>query len=315
LGAALPTAGPPAPRAWVALPSDGEICVWKACTHSPPPAWPPQEAWVTFHYQLWDGCAVGGVEGDAVPPPPADAATLGPPADSTGLRGHPVRLCLSDVREALQPVLRSMCVGDAVWARIPARRWAAAVAASSPLPRPPLLVRVELVRVCASMAAHSLAKAATLKQEGTDAFKNENWLRAAGCYKASLRFVLDAQDTLDAATAADEETGNEVFALRTTLHLNMASCHLNRGAPLRAASRCTKALALDPKNWKALVRRAKAWGSVGRHGRAVEDLESAQQILQELGSGGQEGVEGAGERARMVGKVAKSLARAKRKNN
>ena len=301
---------------WMALTEDSEIHVWRAATSSPPMAHLHPQTFVIFHYQLWGSDDSAG----APRPPPVDLSTLGPPIDATGLRGHPVSLCLANVQDALRLVIRNMRAGDITWARIPGQRWVAAAAAAasratSSTPPSTLLVRVEVCQ-CTSLAAHTLATATRLKKEGTNAFRNENWSRAVACYKAALRFVLDAHDVFDPTIAAAYmDSGKEVHALRTTLHLNIASCHMNRGAPLRAANRCNKALALDPKNCKGLMRRAKAWTSVGRHGRAVDDLESAQKILQEqLSAAGQERNDADDNYPElMAAKIAKLLERAKRK--
>ena len=328
------TASAESEAAWVLLPGDEEILVWREhpeLTLSRRQFSP--DAWVTFCYGIWS-CANSEMDAPPPPPPPcppgpaggnasAEAvASLGPPVDGTALRGNdPVRLCISDVEDVLQRVMLEIPAdGGGIWACLPAKSWAAAAAqvaaafVGSDLLQSSLLVRLDLVSVESSKAAYILNKAIVLKKEGTDSFKSENWSRAAAFYKAALRFVLDAHGLLSTAescmnsASAEEMTteAKEAFDLRTTLHLNMASCHLNRGAPQRAASRCTKALLLDPANSKSLVRRAKAWGMLGRHSSAIEDLECAQHIVQRAHECGQN-VDGA-----LAGKVAKLLARAKR---
>lgn len=257
----------------------------------------PRHTMVTFHYELWNIDA-------QCPSIHADKSLLGKPFDASSFRGHPVRLRIADVHDVLQAVLCSAAVGSEMWISISTSKLSGSLLSfetSSFNPPKALLVCIHLLSADTTSIAYNMNRAIVLKDEGARAFKEEKWRQAAACYKASLRLALDIHGGAISQKNSDDDATKEISALRATLHLNMASCHLNNGNPRRAVSRCTKALAVQSQNYKALVRRAKALTLLNRHDDAVRDLTLALEILQVKGD------------PDLRSRIAKLLARAKRK--
>ncbi|OSD06630.1 hypothetical protein PYCCODRAFT_1431646 [Trametes coccinea BRFM310] len=75
--------------------------------------------------------------------------------------------------------------------------------------------------------------------------------------------------------AAQEKPKTEVDILQEKIYSNMSQCHLANQNWKRAVETADKALALNPKNRKALFRKAKAQGELGY-------FEKAEKILEDL---------------------------------
>jgi FK506-binding protein 4/5 len=111
-------------------------------------------------------------------------------------------------------------------------------------------------------------EAQRLKTEGNELFKTGLLSRAVKKYRFALSFV-DSEFTLSAAERAERRP------IRAAIHLNLAACSIKAGVWESAVEHCTDALALDPGNPKALLRRGKAYGELGQWREARLDLGAA----------------------------------------
>jgi len=90
------------------------------------------------------------------------------------------------------------------------------------------------------------------KEEGNTLFKESKFGRATKKYKKALTFV-------DSDYGVADEDKDKFKQLKLLLFLNVAACKLHTKDYGGVKENCNKALEIDPKNVKALLRRAKAY--------------------------------------------------------
>ncbi|KAH9902718.1 hypothetical protein C8Q73DRAFT_671496 [Cubamyces lactineus] len=136
-----------------------------------------------------------------------------------------------------------------------------------------------------------LNTAKELKEKGDKAFQEGRLKDALASYHQSILYLsgLD-KNALQKALgqpvpepppieavdqAAQEKPKTEVDILQEKIYSNMSQCHLSNQNWKRAVETADKALSYNPKNRKALFRKAKAQGELGY-------FEKAEKILEDL---------------------------------
>jgi tetratricopeptide (TPR) repeat protein len=104
------------------------------------------------------------------------------------------------------------------------------------------------------------------KVEGTEAFKNGEFSRAAEHYEAALSLAAQCTDNAD------------VKALVLALRLNCAAARLKTADPADALPHCEAALVLDPCSSKALYRKGQALVELGEPALARAALMEAYKL-------------------------------------
>eukprot|EP00002_Diphylleia_rotans_P031986 TRINITY_DN6674_c0_g1_i1.p1 TRINITY_DN6674_c0_g1~~TRINITY_DN6674_c0_g1_i1.p1 ORF type:complete len:288 (-),score=95.41 TRINITY_DN6674_c0_g1_i1:38-901(-) len=123
-------------------------------------------------------------------------------------------------------------------------------------------------------AVEKVESAAKLREEGNALFRSGEVARATQKYdKAAKR--------LEGTYDLDEEQEKQVEGLKLPLYLNLAACHLKQGNFKETISSCNKALDLEPKNVKALFRRAQGHILAGDFAKAKTDFEAALEVSPE----------------------------------
>ncbi|KAI9066225.1 hypothetical protein FKP32DRAFT_1589733 [Trametes sanguinea] len=136
-----------------------------------------------------------------------------------------------------------------------------------------------------------LETAKELKEKGDKSFQEGKLKDALASYHSSLLYLhgLDKNSLQKALgqplpppppieavdQAAQEKPKTEVDILQEKIYSNMSQCHLANQNWKRAVETADKALVLNPKNRKALFRKAKAQGELGY-------FEKAEKILEDL---------------------------------
>merc|ERR1711991_508653 len=106
------------------------------------------------------------------------------------------------------------------------------------------------------------------KEEGTELFKGGNYRPAAARYHKALTHASKFFDL-----SPDDE--KEVKAVKLSLYLNLAQCYIKLENYDNVIRNCDEALSLEPKNAKALFRRAFAYETKKDWDRALDDLKNA----------------------------------------
>ncbi|RLN72219.1 hypothetical protein BBJ28_00000537 [Nothophytophthora sp. Chile5] len=106
------------------------------------------------------------------------------------------------------------------------------------------------------------------KEEGNELFRDGNFKHAAARYVKALSHSAKFFDLSEA-----DQT--EVDALKLSLYLNLAQCYLKMENWSKTVANCQDALALDPKNVKALYRRAVAYEKENKLELAADDVKEA----------------------------------------
>ena len=111
----------------------------------------------------------------------------------------------------------------------------------------------------------------TERRRGNELYKARKFGQAMKHYSTALSIVefVVAQNPLD----QEEVEKNRVLCL-----LNIAAAHLALAEHGAAAKRCTEALALEPGNVKALLRRAKAFIGRAEYASARADLAAVREL-------------------------------------
>ncbi|KAI0091240.1 hypothetical protein BDY19DRAFT_934685 [Irpex rosettiformis] len=131
-----------------------------------------------------------------------------------------------------------------------------------------------------------IAIAKEKKDVGDQAFKNGEVVNALRSYHEALMYLNGITKNVQSAMArenegdvvdksAEEKPKTEADEILEKIYSNMAACHIKNGNWRRALETADKALAKNPKNSKALFRKAKALGEQGY-------FEKAEAILTEL---------------------------------
>lgn len=103
-----------------------------------------------------------------------------------------------------------------------------------------------------------MERATELKEAGNVLFKKGDWTAAADMYGQAIVALTSAQLT---DTPAQE--------LLSVLHSNRAACHINVHDTASALADCDAALRANPRNVKALYRRAAVYEGMGDDGPAT----------------------------------------------
>merc|ERR1711871_277248 len=106
------------------------------------------------------------------------------------------------------------------------------------------------------------------KEEGTELFKGGNYRPAAARYHKALTHASKFFDL-----SPDDE--KEVKAVKLSLYLNLAQCYIKLENYDNVIRNCDEALSLEPKNAKALFRRAFAYETKKDWNKALDDLKNA----------------------------------------
>lgn len=104
------------------------------------------------------------------------------------------------------------------------------------------------------------SEAEILKMQGNDEFKKGNIESAIKIYTSAL------------AAAEEDEKGK---VTKADIYTNRAACYHQLYDPKKTAEDCTSALKLNPKQAKALIRRAQAYESLEKYEDALKDYEAA----------------------------------------
>eukprot|EP00325_Prymnesiales_sp_UTEX-LB-985_P005138 CAMPEP_0174697336 /NCGR_PEP_ID=MMETSP1094-20130205/3229_1 /TAXON_ID=156173 /ORGANISM="Chrysochromulina brevifilum, Strain UTEX LB 985" /LENGTH=264 /DNA_ID=CAMNT_0015894289 /DNA_START=44 /DNA_END=838 /DNA_ORIENTATION=- len=127
----------------------------------------------------------------------------------------------------------------------------------------------------------NIEKARALKEEGNQRFKEGNYPAAMAAYHQIYMYVHGYSSSGSSAgmpgkttTPVTSEEMAQIRELKVAHHCNLAMCHMKHGPKLqKAKDNCTKALAIDAKNVKALFRRGKCYTQLGELDEAKADLD------------------------------------------
>uniref|UniRef100_A0A6J0SAE1 FK506-binding protein-like n=1 Tax=Pogona vitticeps TaxID=103695 RepID=A0A6J0SAE1_9SAUR len=104
------------------------------------------------------------------------------------------------------------------------------------------------------------------KERGSELYRAGDVGAAARRYARALRLLVVAAPPPD------------YDQIKAELHANLAACQLRLHQPANAASNCTKTLALQPANTKALFRRGLAFDAMNDLEGAAQDLKGVLQV-------------------------------------
>lgn len=121
-----------------------------------------------------------------------------------------------------------------------------------------------------------LGKAEGFKGEGNQAYERDQLTEALGKWHMSLLHCAGINSFASMYGARSTEAENERAAgITSAVYNNMAACYLKQAKWDKAVYASSKALALAPKNLKALYRRAEAYLELGRNQLAARDIDLA----------------------------------------
>lgn len=111
------------------------------------------------------------------------------------------------------------------------------------------------------------AEAERIKARGNELYAAKDTRMAVRRYKGGITLL----ETVRRPTPEEKERAKE---MKVVLYLNTAAAHLLAKEYRDAVEACTSALKLNPKNGKALLRRAKAYKGIRRWDDAISDFEA-----------------------------------------
>lgn len=121
-----------------------------------------------------------------------------------------------------------------------------------------------------------LGKAEGFKSEGNQAYEHGQLTEALGKWHMALLHCAGINSFASMYGARSTEAENERAAgITSAVYNNMAACYLKQNKWDKAVYASSKALALAPKNLKALYRRAEAYLELGRNQLAARDVDLA----------------------------------------
>jgi len=109
------------------------------------------------------------------------------------------------------------------------------------------------------------------KEEGNVFFKEQNFRRAIKKYERALHFV-------DSDYKATDDEKVQFKQTKLVLYLNIAACKLQTKDYLKVIENCNKALEIDAKNIKALLRRGKAYLETDEWDNARRDFQNILEV-------------------------------------
>ncbi|XP_052849584.1 AH receptor-interacting protein [Drosophila gunungcola] len=108
----------------------------------------------------------------------------------------------------------------------------------------------------------------TLRERGNNFYKASRYAEAETCYREAVGIV----EQLMLKEKPHDEEWQELAAIKTPLLLNYAQCRLIAGDFYAVIEHCNEVLNLDPRNVKALFRRAKAHAGAWNPTQARRDF-------------------------------------------
>lgn len=136
-----------------------------------------------------------------------------------------------------------------------------------------------------TMQTENIAKALDLKEKGNQAFKNGDYKVAMTAYHEIYMFVHGFSEGSSGAMLPGQTTKPvsseemaQIHELKLAHFSNLAMCHMKIGNTPKALANCSKALAIDPKNVKALFRRGKCYAELGALDESKADLDRLLQL-------------------------------------
>ncbi|XP_016925209.1 AH receptor-interacting protein [Drosophila suzukii] len=108
----------------------------------------------------------------------------------------------------------------------------------------------------------------TLRERGNNFYKASRFTEAETCYREAVGIV----EQLMLKEKPHDEEWQELAAIKTPLLLNYAQCRLIAGDYYAVIEHCNEVLTLDPRNVKALFRRAKAHAGAWNPAQARRDF-------------------------------------------
>lgn len=111
------------------------------------------------------------------------------------------------------------------------------------------------------------------------------------------------QGSASEAITPDQE--NIAVELEAAVHLNIATCQIRLGVPLKALEHAGKAIELKPDYWKAHLRRAEAYTLFGDFERSATSLDKASSLIPPEDAAGKSGIANARGKLQVAEKEAK----------
>ena len=251
----------------------------------------PSHTVVHFHYKLWFSST------SILTTKPFHSSSI--PSTLYDASKQPFRITTgqNQVQPILESTLLTMLPGDTSIVCAPFKKWVGKLPCKS---TDFIWAQIILISIDEFEISREMTYVAELKSKGNQLFAREEWTQAASYYKEALRWVLKCRNMVtdqglegkqgtegkEDRKKIGEETistttntcNNDIDVLRLTCHLNLASCHLNNGKPNRTVSRCSRALQIDSRSVKGLVRRSKAYVQLQLYDKALDDLKTAEKI-------------------------------------
>ena len=128
--------------------------------------------------------------------------------------------------------------------------------------------------------SENIAKALELKESGNQHFKAGEYKKAMTAYHEIFMYVHGfsegSSNKIPGQTTqpVTSEEMRQIRELKLAHHSNLAMCHMKLGNVQKAQINCSKALAIDPKNVKALFRRGKCYAQLNALDEAKADLDA-----------------------------------------
>ena len=129
--------------------------------------------------------------------------------------------------------------------------------------------------------AEHISKALELKEAGNQAFKQGEYKKAMAAYHEIFMYVHGFSEGSSPSPIPGQTTRPvtseemaQIRELKLAHHSNLAMCNMKLGNVQKAQMNCSKALALDPKNVKALFRRGKCYAQLNALDEAKADLDA-----------------------------------------
>jgi tetratricopeptide (TPR) repeat protein len=137
----------------------------------------------------------------------------------------------------------------------------------------------------------NILTAVQLKEQGNLAFKEGDYPAAIAAYHQIYMYVNGYSSsggggppglTGQTTKQVTQEEMVQIRELKLAHYCNLAMCHMKHGPKyLKARDNCTKALAIDPDNVKALFRRGKCYAQLNELDEAKADFERVLQLQPE----------------------------------